>query len=75
MMSKCLRLRDVVIFLAGAEFFHTLVHILLPYTMQFPIVTHFSTVSLGMNRWAIVVNGLITILLLWWAKRLSKKAQ
>lgn len=66
-------LRDVVIFLAGAEFFHTLSHIILPYFITLPINMNFIQFTPTLNYSAIVINALITIGLLWWACKLKKK--
>lgn len=67
------KLRDLVIFLAGAEFFHTLTHILLPYVIQLPLHMGFIEVTPAINLYATGINALITILLLWWACRLGRK--
>ena len=66
-------LRDVVIFFAGAEFFHTLSHIILTYLINFPLRTKVMIVSSSINNWAITVNALITIGLILWAVALTKK--
>lgn len=66
-----LKLRDVLIFLAGAEFFHTLSHIILPYFVTLPIDIKFMMFTPALNVWAIILNALITIGLLWWASRLK----
>lgn len=65
-------LRELVIFLAGAQFFHTLSHIALAFYVDLPLKTKFFDLTPTMNNWAIVVNGVITVLLLWWASRLRK---
>lgn len=66
-----LKLRDVLIFFAGAEFFHTLSHIVLPYFISMPLNMGFMTFTPILNTWAIVINALLTIILLWWASRLK----
>lgn len=66
-------LRDVVIFFAGAEFFHTLNHLLLPYMMQLPVDLNFMQLTETLNWWSVGINGVITVLLLWWATKLKKK--
>lgn len=66
-------LRDVVIFLAGAAFFHTLSHIVLPYVLPLPINMGFMVLTNQFNCWVIGVSALVTIALLWWACKLSKK--
>lgn len=64
--------RDFIIFLAGAEAFHTFSHILLAYMVQMPMETNWVIVTPTLNYWAIIINGLITIGLLWYAKRLKR---
>lgn len=66
-------LRDVVVFFAGAEFFHTLSHIILPYLVKLPIDVAGVDFTPAYNYWAIGINGVITLLLLFWASRLKKK--
>lgn len=65
-------LKNTVIFLAGAEFFHTLTHIMLAYANQFPIDFKLIILTSTLNTWGIIINALITIALLLWASRLSK---
>ena len=66
--------RDAFVFFAGAAAFHTLSHIwlglsgVLPMEIQFPTMT----ITQGLNVFAIVVNALITVGLLYGAKRLTK---
>lgn len=66
-----LKLRDVVIFIAGAEFFHTLSHVILPYFITLPLDMKFLIFTPAWNVWAIIINAIITIILLWWASRLK----
>jgi len=65
--------RDLIVFLAGAEFFHTIAHIILPHIVIFPL--HFKHIifTKDLNALAIVVNGVITLLLLWWAYNIKPK--
>jgi hypothetical protein len=65
-------LRDVLIFFAGAQFFHTLSHILLPFFVKLPMDMAGITVTETLNMWAIIINGILMIGLLWWAKKASK---
>ncbi|CDZ81814.1 hypothetical protein BN1013_02350 [Candidatus Rubidus massiliensis] len=65
-------LKNVVIFLAGAEFFHTFVHIMLAYANQFPLDMKVVVLTSTINMWGIIINALITIALLLWASRLPK---
>jgi hypothetical protein len=66
--------RDALVFFAGAEAFHTLSHVwlglsgMLPMEIQFPSIT----ITRGLNVFAIVVNALVTVGLLYGAKRLTK---
>ena len=70
-------LRDTVVFVAGAEFFHTLSHVAFHFMMVFPMTftMHAKVFELtsSLNNLAIAVNALITILLILWAMRLTKK--
>jgi hypothetical protein len=67
------KLRDLIIFLAGAQFFHTISHILLPFLITLPLDMRVITITSTVNLWIIIINALITILLLWWACKLGKK--
>lgn len=64
-------LRDIIIFIAGAEFFHTLSHIILPYFITLPLDLKFFTFTSTINVFAVLINAVITLLLLWWAYRLK----
>lgn len=66
-----MNLKNILIFLAGAEFFHTFVHVMLAYVNQFPLDMKFIILTSTLNMWGIIINGLITIVLLWWASRLK----
>lgn len=63
--------RDVVIFVAGAEFFHTLTHIILPHIVKLPIDMHYVVLTSKANYWAIGINAAITIVLLIWASKIK----
>jgi len=58
--------RDLLLFLAGAEAFHTLVHVLLYFSGLLPIKLIIEWTS-QLNLYAIIINALITIGLLWLA--------
>jgi hypothetical protein len=60
-------LKNILIFLAGAEFFHTLSHILLPFFVELPLETKAILLTSTLNIWAIIINAIITLALLWWA--------
>jgi len=62
-------LKNVLIFFAGAEFFHTLSHILLPFFVQLPLETRVIHLTPTFNMWAIIINAIITLVLLWLAKK------
>ncbi|WP_068468815.1 hypothetical protein [Candidatus Protochlamydia phocaeensis] len=62
-------LRDMLFFLAGAEFLHTLSHLLLPFFIKLPLDMRGFTFTSTFNAWAIIINGALTILLLWWASQ------
>lgn len=64
--------RDFIIFLAGAEAFHTFSHILLAYMVKMPMETNWILVTPTLNYWGIIINGLITIGLLLYAKQLKR---
>jgi len=66
-----LKLRDVIISVAGAEFFHMLRHVILPHMVALPLDLKFVMLTPSMNLWAIIINAAITVILLWWASRLS----
>lgn len=62
--------RDFIIFLAGAQFFHTLSHIVIVYSIKLPLKMKFMTLTSKINTWAIIANAVITAILLWWATSL-----
>lgn len=64
-------LKNVLIFFAGAEFFHTLSHILLPFFVKLPLETKIIYLTPTLNIWAIIINAIITLGLLWWAKKVE----
>jgi hypothetical protein len=63
--------RDIVVFFAGAEAFHTLSHIIMAFAFQFPVQMKWMAFTTTMNVFAILINAAITVALLWWAKRLN----
>lgn len=64
--------REFIIFLAGAEFFHTVSHLILPFFIHLPYETKYVVLTQTLNFWAIVFNGIITLALILWAKRLPR---
>lgn len=69
-----LNFRNVIIFLAGAEFFHTLSHIFYYYFAPLPLDLKIIVLTPTLNIWGIVINAVITIALLWWAIKLKTRA-
>ncbi|MFV0339867.1 MAG: hypothetical protein ACK5MA_04435 [Parachlamydiaceae bacterium] len=65
-------IRDIVVFFAGFQTFHTLSHLLIAFTINLPLQTKYMTLTSTMNTWAIFVNGIITLVLFWLAKILRK---
>lgn len=66
-------LRDVLIFLSGAAFLHTISHIVLPFIVPMPLDVGFMVLTNQLNYWVIGISALVTIGLLWCACRLSRK--
>lgn len=63
------KIRDTFIFLAGAEFFHTMSHIMLPYIIKLPFNVGAVEVTSQLNFYAIIINAIITVAFLWGAGR------
>lgn len=66
-----LTLKNLLIFLAGAAFFHGISHILLPFYVDLPLQMKNFTLTTFLNIWAIIVSGALTIALLWIASKLK----
>lgn len=64
--------RDLIVFLTGFEFFHTLMHIFLPYIVKLPLETKHLLLTANLNTFAIVINAAITVALFWWSTRLRR---
>jgi hypothetical protein len=62
--------KELIIFFAGAETFHTLSHILLYWSVPFTFWG--ITISPALNMWAIIINAAVTIWLFMWLKQLQK---
>lgn len=65
-------LRDIVIFLAGFEALHTLLHLLLPYFVTLPLEVGHTAVTPTFNFWGFLINGAITIGLILLASRMKR---
>ena len=65
-------LKELVIFLAGAQAFHTISHALLPAMVQMPMQLKWPhrSFTTRWNRVAIGINAVVTALLLIWADAL-----
>jgi hypothetical protein len=63
--------RDLVIFFAGFEAFHTLSHIIMQFLNILPLHLSFMTLTQQFNFFAIIINAFITVGLLWWASQLK----
>ncbi len=59
--------RDIVLFLAGAQTFHTLSHLIMSFTHTLPIHVFSFVFTPRLNIVAIIFNGILTGVLLWWA--------
>jgi hypothetical protein len=64
--------REIIIFFAGAQVFHTLSHIAMYFFITFPMQLSFMTITLLFNFWAIMFNAITAGALLWWASTLKK---
>lgn len=67
--------RDIVIFFAGVEFWHTFTHIVFAFFVSLPLDMNFIVMTPKMNMWGIIVNATITIILIYLALRLSRNAK
>jgi hypothetical protein len=65
------KFKNLIIFLAGASFFHTISHIVVPYIVILPFPTRFIEWTPSLNAWAIGINAAVTVILLLWASRLK----
>ena len=63
--------RDIVLFLAGAEAFHTMSYVVFNLDNFSPLRFFFIPLTKELNYWAIIINAVITGLLVWWAATLS----
>lgn len=61
--------KETIIFFAGAEAFHTLIHTVFMFSGTLPATFFFMTLTPTLNLWAVLVNAAITAGLLWWASR------
>jgi hypothetical protein len=60
--------REIIIFCAGAQAFHTISHLLMGQLCTFPINCFESfSFTKQLNVYAVIINAIITVLLIWWA--------
>lgn len=64
-------LKNILIFLAGAAFFHGISHLILPFYVDLPFQVRDFTLTTMMNLWTIIVSVALTIALLWVASKLK----
>ena len=62
--------KELILFLAGAEAFHTLSHIFIAYLKILPIKFLSIKWTQQLNLFAIIANALITLGLIYWAHTL-----
>jgi hypothetical protein len=61
--------REILLFFAGAEAFHTLSHLMLPMMVHFPVYILGIEYTSLLNILTILINLAITIALIWWADK------
>jgi hypothetical protein len=64
-------LREIIIFFAGVQAFHTFTHLAFMFSGILPITIwgiHFTPL---LNIAALIINGLSTVALMWWAAQLT----
>lgn len=61
--------REMIIFFAGAQTFHTISHIIMGYANVLPIQMFSINWTAQLNMYAIIINAVIMGALLWWAAR------
>lgn len=59
--------REIIIFCAGAQAFHTISHLLLGNFCNLPIQFRSFSFTKELNLYASIINAVITVLLIWWA--------
>lgn len=63
--------REIIIFLAGAQTFHTLSHIIFALSRTLPIKFWFITWNQQLNLIAIIINVIVMVGLFWWLSKLK----
>jgi hypothetical protein len=62
-------LKNWLIFLSGAVFFHAFGHMMMPYMFDFPVETKMITLTAMINLWAIMGSIVLGTAMLWLAKK------
>lgn len=62
--------KEILIFLTGAQTFHTLIHIIMSFSGTLPINFFFINWSFQLNLIGIIINALVTMALFWWVSKL-----
>lgn len=65
-------IKYLLIFLAGATFFHAIEHIFLPYYVTLPLEMNGLTLTSTLNLWAIIASSAVTLVLLWLASKINR---
>lgn len=64
-------LKNLLIFVAGAAFFHAISHILFPFYIDLPFQVKGFALTTTINFWAIVGSFALSAVLLWFASKLK----
>ena len=64
--------KNIIVFFAGAEAFHTLGHIIIGMSGMLPIKFFSILWTQNLNIVGIIINAVITMGLLYWASKLKK---
>lgn len=65
--------KELIIFFAGAQAFHTLLHILMFFSNMLPIKFFSINLTKQLNFYSIIFNLIITVLLILWASRVESQ--
>ncbi len=65
-------IRDLMIFLAGASFFHGISHIVIEYMGMLPLHTKYVVLTHELNLYAIVGSFVLMLIFMMIAKKLKK---
>lgn len=65
--------RDIILFLAGAETFHTISHAFLGASKVLPMTIFSMTITPRFNMWMTIINAIISCALIYWAIQLGSE--